>query len=61
MTTTEENAGRQAGDISVNVPNGTLRVADGASLRAESQGNFKGGTIAVNAKRVELTGERQTK
>lgn len=56
MTTTEKNAGGQAGDISINVPNGTLRVADGASLRAESQGNFKGGTIAVNAKRVELTG-----
>ncbi len=56
MTTTEKNAGGQAGDININVPNGTLRVADGASLRAESQGNFKGGTIAVNAKRVELTG-----
>jgi filamentous hemagglutinin family protein len=56
LTSAEENASGQAGDITINVPNGTLRVADGASLRAESQGNFQGGTIAIDAKRVELTG-----
>ncbi|GAA6618953.1 filamentous hemagglutinin N-terminal domain-containing protein [Scytonema sp. NUACC26] len=56
LTSAERNARGQAGNISIDVPNGTLRVVDGASLRAESQGNFKGGTIAVNAKRIELTG-----
>lgn len=56
LTSSEEKASDRGGDININVPNGTLRVSDGASLRAESQGNFPGGTIAVNAKRVELTG-----
>ena len=43
----------QAGEISVNTP--TLRVFDGAILRADSQSAFNGGNINVNANVVELT------
>ncbi|GAB1538685.1 hypothetical protein NUACC21_13480 [Scytonema sp. NUACC21] len=56
LTTAEERATGQAGDININVPSGTLLIADGASLRAESQGIFRGGNINVHAKTVELNG-----
>jgi len=42
----------QAGEINVNAP--TLRVSDGAILRADSQSGLEGGNINVNANVVEL-------
>ncbi len=54
VTTTEAQANGPAGNITVNT--GTLRVADGASLRAGTQGDFRGGNITVNARAVELIG-----
>jgi filamentous hemagglutinin family protein len=42
-----------AGDINVNTP--TLRVSDGAILRADSQNALNGGNINVNANVVELS------
>jgi large exoprotein involved in heme utilization and adhesion len=56
LTSAGGNATGKAGDININVPNGSLRVADGASLRAETEAAFGGGNINVNAKVVELTG-----
>ncbi len=56
LTSAGEDATGKAGDIKINVPNGTLRVADGGNLRAETQGAFRGGNINVNAKVVQLTG-----
>ncbi|MBW4504691.1 MAG: filamentous hemagglutinin N-terminal domain-containing protein [Scytonema hyalinum WJT4-NPBG1] len=56
LTNAGRNATGKAGDININVPSGTLRVADGGNLRAETQGAFAGGNINVNAKVVELTG-----
>ncbi|WP_414581762.1 filamentous hemagglutinin N-terminal domain-containing protein [Scytonema sp. PCC 10023] len=55
-TSAGRNATGKAGDININVPNGSLRIADGGNLRAETQGAFGGGNINVNAKVVELTG-----
>jgi filamentous hemagglutinin family protein len=56
QTSAGGNATGKAGDININVLNGNLRVADGASLRAETEAAFGGGNINVNAKVVELTG-----
>jgi len=56
LTNASRNATGKAGDININVPNKSLRVADGASLRAETEAAFGGGNINVNAKVVELTG-----
>lgn len=54
VTTTRKKANGPAGDIIVNTD--TLRVADGASLQAGTQGDHSGGNISVNARIVELTG-----
>jgi filamentous hemagglutinin family protein len=53
-TTTEEKGKGPGGNIIINTD--TLRVTDGASLKAETQGAFPGGNITVNARVVELTG-----
>jgi len=56
-TSSEQQAGDIAGDISINT--NSLRVSDGATLRAESNGNFRGGNINIHANTVELTGGGQ--
>jgi filamentous hemagglutinin family protein len=56
-TSSERQAGDIAGDISINTNN--LRVSDGATLRAESNGKFRGGNINIHANTVELTGGGQ--
>ncbi|NJM74181.1 MAG: filamentous hemagglutinin N-terminal domain-containing protein, partial [Scytonema sp. RU_4_4] len=53
VTTTAPKAEGPAGNIVVNTD--ILRVADGGSLKAETQGAFSGGNITVNARVVELT------
>jgi filamentous hemagglutinin family protein len=53
VTTTERNARGPAGSITVNTD--TLRVLDGGSLSADTQGAFQGGGITVNASIIELT------
>ncbi len=52
-TSSEQQAGDIAGDIIINT--NSLRVSDGATLRAESKGNFSGGNINIHANTVELT------
>ncbi|MBW4630398.1 MAG: filamentous hemagglutinin N-terminal domain-containing protein [Iphinoe sp. HA4291-MV1] len=54
VTTTAPKAEGPAGNIVVNTD--ILRVADGGSLKAETQGAFPGGKITVKARIVELTG-----
>ncbi|MBP5972599.1 filamentous hemagglutinin N-terminal domain-containing protein [Brasilonema sp. CT11] len=57
LTTSEQGLKGVSGDININT--GTLRILDGASLRAESRSNFRGGNINVNANVLELTGGGQ--
>ncbi|MBW4595018.1 MAG: filamentous hemagglutinin N-terminal domain-containing protein [Brasilonema angustatum HA4187-MV1] len=57
LTTSEQGLKGVSGDININTA--TLRVLDGASLRAESRSNFRGGNINVNANVLELTGGGQ--
>jgi filamentous hemagglutinin family protein len=54
VTTTGQRSTGQAGDININVPNGNLRIVNGGTLRAETQGNFQGGSITLNARAIEL-------
>ncbi len=56
-TSGEERASSPSGDISITT--GTLRLSDGANIRADSGSTFRGGNITVNAKVVELTGGGQ--
>ena len=56
-TSTEQYAGDVAGNIKITT--NSLRVSDGATLRAESNGKFGGGNINIHANTVELTGGGQ--
>ncbi|RAM50130.1 MAG: hypothetical protein C6Y22_18905 [Hapalosiphonaceae cyanobacterium JJU2] len=54
VTNTVGNAQGPAGDIIINAD--TLRISDGGSLKAATQGAFSGGDITVNARVIDLAG-----
>ncbi|HAJ63016.1 MAG TPA: hypothetical protein DCP31_30435 [Cyanobacteria bacterium UBA8543] len=53
LTSSEQGAGGKGGEIRVTT--GTLRVSDGAVLRAITESTFKGGSINVDANILEVT------
>ncbi len=58
-TSSDEQAQGSAGNININVPAGTLRLSDSASIRSDTKSPFSGGSINVNTKILELTGGGQ--
>ncbi len=56
-TTSERNAGGNAGDITINSRN--LRISDKGAVTATTEGKFKGGNININASAVDLTNDGQ--
>ncbi|MGI0485435.1 filamentous hemagglutinin N-terminal domain-containing protein [Pantanalinema rosaneae CENA516] len=59
FTSTNSANGGQGGDITVQVPNGTLRAADRAVFDASTRSFNDGGDITVTAKVLEMTGGAQ--
>lgn len=51
-TRNERRARGAAGNISINVSDGTLGVSDGGSLTADTLSAYRGGNITINAHRV---------
>jgi filamentous hemagglutinin family protein len=58
LTTSGEQAAQGPGG-NITITTHTLRVFDGANIRADSKSTFSGGNITVNAKVVELSGGGQ--
>ncbi|HEY9600079.1 MAG TPA: S-layer family protein, partial [Allocoleopsis sp.] len=57
ITSTEQGARGQGGNINVTTPN--LRISDGAVLNARSRSEFSGGNITINTNSLEVTGGGQ--
>ncbi|MDF5733057.1 MAG: filamentous hemagglutinin N-terminal domain-containing protein [Rhizonema sp. PD38] len=58
-TSSGEMAQGPAGNININIPVGTLRLSDSASIRSDTQSSFSGGIVNINALVLELTGGGQ--
>ncbi|ARV58587.1 hypothetical protein BZZ01_08010 [Nostocales cyanobacterium HT-58-2] len=54
-TRNERRARGAAGNISINVSDGTFRISDGGSLTADTLSAYRGGNITIRGREIELT------